>query len=341
MIVEEGHALRRGVGTPSQPVAKGIAALKLAEVSRMRLMLTGSPIFNYGDEIWHLMRYIRPEVLGDEDDFRREWCYGRVVRNPDALRTYLVEQHAMTRKTGQGPKPNVIVQDVDFDAGRLASVEDLARDLAVRATTGSFEQRGMAVRELDMRLRQETGIAKAPYVAKFVRMVVEAGEKVLLFGWHRDVYDIWLDELSDLGCVMYTGTESPAQKNQAKAKFLAGEASVFIMSLRSGEGVDDLQRAASVAVIGELDWSPKVHDQCIGRLNREGQPRWAEGRRVDAIYLVAADGADPPMMETLGLKASQAHHITDGGVFERHSDLKPMERLIARYLDKGKSGAVA
>lgn len=332
-IFEEGHALRRGPGTLHQPVAKGKAALKLAECSRLKLMLTGSPIFNYGEEIWQLMRYVRPEVLGDEGDFRREWCQGRIVQDPEALRTFLIDQHAMTRKRGQGPKPNVIVETVPHDAERLEGVEDLARELAVRATTGSYIERGQAVRDLDMRMRMETGIAKAPYVAKFVRMVVEAGEKVMLFGWHREVYDIWLQALSDLGCVMYTGSESPAQKARSKARFMAGEARVFIMSLRSGEGVDDLQHHASTAIIGELDWSPKVHDQCIGRLNREGQPRWAEeGGRVDAIYLVAADGSDPPIMETLGVKASQAHGIVDGGKAERHSDIKPMEKLVERYL---------
>ncbi|HEX7887555.1 MAG TPA: SNF2-related protein, partial [Phenylobacterium sp.] len=54
-ILDEGHELRRGVGTASQPVAKGIAAMRLAEVSRLRLMLTGTPVFNYGGEIWNLL----------------------------------------------------------------------------------------------------------------------------------------------------------------------------------------------------------------------------------------------------------------------------------------------
>jgi SNF2 family DNA or RNA helicase len=37
-------------------------------------MLTGTPVFNYGDEIWNLMSFVRPEVLGERDDFYREWC---------------------------------------------------------------------------------------------------------------------------------------------------------------------------------------------------------------------------------------------------------------------------
>jgi hypothetical protein len=166
-----------------------------------------------------------------------------------------------------------------------------------------------------------------------VRLLVEAsGEPVVLFGWHRDVYDIWLDALEDLGCVMYTGTESPTQKAQAQQRFLAGEAKVFIMSLRSGAGLDGLQHVARRCVFGELDWSPAMHDQCIGRLNREGQRCWPEP--VEAIFLTADDGSDPPMMEVLGIKASQAHHIVDAGLgpHRRVSDRKPIEKLIERYL---------
>lgn len=329
---DEGHELRRG----AYETGKGQAALRLVEVSRLRLMLTATPVFNYGDDIWNLMSFVRPEVLGQREDFLREWCSnGRVVKDPDALGAYLREQNAMTRRRAETPRANRIVETVPHDVDRLASLEDAMRALAMKVRFGSFEESGQASREMDLRLRMETGIAKAPFVAKFVRQFVEAtGEPVMLFGWHREVYDIWLEELSDLGCVMYTGSESPNQKNQAQQQFLAGEAKVFIMSLRSGAGLDGLQHACSTAIFGELDWSPAMHDQCVGRLNREGQRRWKEDGVVDAVFLVADDGSDPPIMEMLGLKASQAHGIADPGLGPLRVvvDRKPIELLIERYL---------
>lgn len=331
---DEGHELRHG-----QETAKGAAAARLVEVSRMRLMLTGTPIFNYGNEIWNVMQFVRPDVLGDRWDFEREWCSGKVVNDPEALGTYLREQHAMTRQMGQGPPANRIVQPIDHDAATLASIEDFARRQAVIATTGTYEERGQAVRALDLRVRHETGVAKAPFVARYVRMLVEAGENVVLFGWHRAVYDIWLAELGDLGVAMYTGSESTAEKNRSKHAFMDGSARILIMSLRSGAGLDGIQQYASTCVFGELDWSPQMHSQCIGRLNREGQPVWAiEGGRVNAIFLVTDDGSDPPMMEVNGLKASQAHGIVNPGVSPglAGGDRKPLEGLINRYL-KGRA----
>jgi hypothetical protein len=172
------------------------------------------------------------------------------------------------------------------------------------------------------------------YVAAFVRVLVEAGESVILFGWHRDVYDIWLRELADLAPAMFTGSETIARKEAEKARFLNGETGLFIMSLRSGAGVDGLQERCSTVVFGELDWSPGIHHQCVGRVDREGQLCWPDP--VTAIYLVASDGTDPSMMETLGLKHSEASQIVDPalGVQKAASDDSHLKSLVQRYLKR-------
>ncbi len=75
----------------------------------------------------------------------------------------------------------------------------------------------------------------------------------------------------------------------------------MIISLRSGVGLDGLQHRCCTVVIGELDWSPQVHEQIVGRLERPGQTQ-----QVQAIYLHANGGSDPLIIDMLGLKASQA-----------------------------------
>ncbi len=326
---DEMQELRRG-----DAADKGRAAIRLAERARFRLGLTATPIYNYGDEIWQVMRFLRPEVLGEREDFLREWCTAlgngkHRVNDPRALGTYLRDCNAFTRKTKDGRKPSIIVREVDHSVDALAQIEDVARALALTASTGAFTERGEAVRELDMRVRQATGIAKARSVARAVRLMVEAGEPVVLFGWHREVYNIWLAELADLRPAMFTGSETPKAKAAAIEAFVGGYTKLMIMSLRSGAGVDGLQMRAATAVFGELDWSPGVHHQCIGRLDREGQTE-----PVTAIYLVAEDGSDPPIMEVLGVKASQASNIVDPslGVQAAHADDSRLRGLIDRYL---------
>lgn len=343
-IYDEPQNLRTGTST-----SKGRAAQTLSRLASWRLGLTGTPIYNYaGDECWNVLQFIDDTVLGSLDDFRREWCWfdgtRHRVKDARALGTYLRESNVFIRHTKReanfprGSPP--IVENVDYDAKAVAKIEDLAHALALRATTGSFIERGQAARELDMLARMTTGVAKARGVAAFVRMLVEGGEPVVLWGWHRDVYDIWLEELKDLNPVMYTGSETPKQKDESKRAFIEGRSNILIMSLRSGQGVDGLQHRCSTGIIGELDWSPMVHQQCLWRLERDGQKYG-----VSLFYLVSAGGSDPPMIEMLGIKKSEATELVDPHEpadveFELDSEDAVRGRLKAlaeHYLAKRKS----
>jgi SNF2 family DNA or RNA helicase len=338
-VFDEVQELR--TGRVSQ---KGQACFTLAEKATFRLGLSATPIYNYGSEIWNIMQAIDPCVLGTFGDFAREWLSGdRIVNDPAALGTSLREQHVFLRRTKrdvgqQVPPINRIVEIIPSDDKELRSIDQVAHDLALRTVTGSFTDRGMAARELDLRVRHATGVAKARHVAAYCRILLEADIRILLVGWHRDVYDIWLRELADFNPVMYTGTESAKQKDEAVRRFCAGESKLFIMSLRSGAGLDGLQFHCSTVIAGELDWSPKVHEQIIGRLDREGQTE-----QVTAIYLNCEDGSDPPMVDLLGLKAAQSAGIVDPGrdFGPVHTDDSRVKALARQYLSRRELSAIA
>lgn len=340
VIYDEPQSLRTGTGTQ-----KGGAAKVASRMAHYRLGLTATPIYGYGVEIWNVMQFFDDAVLGSYEDFLREWTSPQSgkLKDPVALGAYLREQHVFLRRLKgdvglELPKVSRIVEHVEHDAKSLTSIEDLARRLATRATTGEFTERGQAVRELDMLVRQQTGVAKAKAVALFVRLLLEADEPVILWGWHREVYDIWLSELKEFDPAMYTGSETPSRKARNLEAFIAGETNLLIMSLRSGAGVDGLQHRCSTGVFGELDWSPGIHQQCIWRIDRDGQKS-----PVTAFFLVTDDGSDPPIMEVLGIKASEAQGVIDPhlGVQVVDTDTTNLRRLVERYLDKKRSGAAA
>lgn len=330
---DEIQALRKGTAT-----AKGASSSVLAQRAAYRLGLTATPIYNYGAEIFDVMGFLDGNVLGGRFDFSREWMADlRRIKNPEALGSYLRDQHVFLRRTRtevgrELPPVNRIVDYVGFDAAVVRSAEDLARQLALRASSGAFVDRGQAARELDMLVRHATGLAKAPMVADYVRILLESGEPVLLVGWHRDVYDVWLEKLADFAPALYTGSETAAMKECSKERFLKGETDLMIMSLRSGAGLDGLQERCRTVVFGELDWSPGIHHQVIGRLDRDRAGGVRE--QVMAIFLVTDEGSDPPMMEVLGLKASEAAAIVDPGLGIRAatSDETHLQKLVKRYL---------
>lgn len=133
---------------------------------------------------------------------------------------------------------------------------------------------------------------------------------------------------------MYTGTETAAQKEKAKQDFIDGKTNLFIISLRSGVGLDGLQFRCKMVVIGELDWSPKVHEQLIGRVDRDRGDE--PGQQVTAIYLTSNCGSDPLIIDLLGLKSSQSHGILNPlmAAAPQHSDESRIKLLAQQYLDK-------
>lgn len=333
---DEIQELRTGTKTE-----KGRASMALARNTTYQLGLSATPIYNMGSEIHHVLGFLpgkrNGHVLGTGDEFEREWLgHEGAVREPEALGTYLRASNAFLRRTKadvgqQMDRVTTMVVDVPYDREEERRVEDLARTLAIKSLTGSFVERGSAARDLDLLVRQATGVAKAAGVAQFVRMLVETGEKVVLTGWHREYHEIVLRLLGDLGVAMYTGTESVAGKRRSVADFASGAARVLLLSNRSGAGIDGLQHLCSTVVIGELDWSPEVHHQIVGRVDRDGQTL-----PVTAYYLVCDGGSDPAMVEILGLKASQIRGIVDPhrAFPAPRPDEGKVQRLARRWLER-------
>jgi len=337
---------------------KYTAATHIASEAKLRVGLSATPVYNMGGEIHAVIDVLAPGELGDRSEFEREWCKGdqfgghrgAPVKDPKALGYYLREQGLMIRRTRRDvgrelPALQHIVHEVECDQKAIeavsASVAELARIILAKGGADPF-QKLRASEEFSNQLRQATGVAKAPYVAAFVKMILETGEPIVLAGWHREVYAVWLDLLKDHNPVMFTGSESPVAKERAKQAFVSGQSKLLIMSLRSGAGLDGLQSVCRTVVVGELDWSPKVHDQLIGRVYRDGQKE-----PCVAYFPVADSGSDPVVLDVLGLKAAQAHGINDPDaplVTESTADPERVKRLAEDFLrrhggEKGRAAA--
>lgn len=334
LVLDEAHELRNGASN------KYNAAAMLAQAAELRLGLTGTPVFNYGDDMWHIINVLRPDALGTRSEFLSEWCVNEQrVKHPNVFGSYLRDQGLYIRRTRRDvgrelPGLTIVPMTVDADVGALEAVKTVAADLARRIIdrAGTPEELFKAHGELDWRLRQATGIAKAPHVGAFVQLLVEQGEQVLLYGWHHAVYDVWRGMLDKAGIkyAMFTGQESMFAKTDAVDRFIVGDVQVLIMSLRSGAGLDGLQHSkCEVVVHGEFDWSPQVHRQGNGRLDRDGQTK-----KIVAYYPMCNTGSDPIIVDVLGVKRQQALGIEDPANVDIAPEVDPdrIRTLAQQYL---------
>lgn len=339
VVFDEIQELRTGIQS-----GKGSAASVLCHYADMKLGMSASPMYNYPIEIWNIFDILSPGCLFTPEEFLREWTttnyYDKnqkaLCSDPKALGSYLRERFLLVRRTREDvgrelPPKSTIVHTVDYDKTAVQDFDNMLKMLAEKTLySDSFNERGIAARELDMRTRQVTGVSKARYVAEFVRILLDNDEPVILVGWHREVYRIWQQQLKEYNPLLYTGSETIKQKEDTKTAFINGETKLLILSLRSGVGIDGFQFTnCSTVVFGELDWSPEVHKQVSGRLWRDGQEK-----KVMEIFLISDYGSDPLIVDLLGIKASQANSILNPyqSVTEANYDDSRLKLLAKRIL---------
>nr|WP_241479816.1 DEAD/DEAH box helicase [Mycolicibacterium neoaurum] len=341
VIFDEVQELRR------EESGRYKAAMSVASAATYWVGLSGTPIYNYGAESYNVVDVLRRGALGSREEFAREWCHTSglntktQVQDPPALRTHLISQGLLLRRTLeevgiQVPQVIPVEQSVPSDPKVLAQLDGNAIALArlILDQNANPRQRWTAAGRFDWILRQNTGIAKATFVADFVELIMQSEQWVMLFGWHHAVHDIW--RLCRYNPAMYTGRETDRQKDRSLADFIAGRSRVLVLSLRSGAGIDGLQEVVNPAVFGELDCSPAVHKQAMGRARPRGQTK-----TVRAYFCTTDDGSDPAMLETLDIKDMQAHGLIEGGdagaVAAAPKQMTPeryeqIRRMAARFL---------
>lgn len=341
VVFDECQELRSGQSSPVP--LKYSAARYISSKAKYCMGLSATPVYGYGGEFFSVLDALSPGCVGSYAEFQREWCVASLgdkpkIKEPKMFGEWLYSTGLMLRRTRADvrrelPPFQSVLQEVSSDSAALDSVSANCAELAKLILGDTVLARGAAMeaaQEFSNKLRQATGIGKAPYVADFVRMVAESGEKVVVFAWHRAVYDIYLEKLADLKPVLYTGSESVAGKEAAKKAFVEGDSQVLIVSLRSGSGLDGLQYVCKTIVFGELDWSPGAMNQCEGRIFRDGQQD-----PVVAYYLVSKEGADPSIVDVLGLKKQQLVGVVDPNkdlVESLSVDVDRVRRLARDYL---------
>lgn len=337
VVYDEADQLRRFDSGKSR------AARSLSARVPYRLCMTGTPIHNMGGEMWNVIECCAPGALGSKEQFRETWCdsWGADgkepgLKDPEAFGAYLRSEHLMLRRTREEvgrelPAHEKVIRPIEANLEVLKDMTGRAASLArlVLDKSRSNVERMSSTGQLEQEIRQMTAIAKAPYVAAFVKMLLDNDEPVLLFGWHRRFYDIVMNELREYKPKLYTGSESPTQKHAAATAFINGQTNLLIVSHASGSGLDGVQKRCCRGVMGELDWTAAKMDQCSGRYFRDGQTK-----PCTTDYLVCDYGFDPIMAQIVAMKRDQSDKMLQVGSTQesvemyRDSIIKLAEQLV-------------
>ena len=342
LVADEAQAVKNAA-------AKRSLAL-FALPARFRIALSGTPIENRLAELWSVMRFCNPGLLGPLTRFNERFA-GPIERrsgegrNRDAQRALrrLIAPFVLRRTKPQVlqdlPPRTELVLSIEPEAAEAAHYEALRRmALETAESAAASEQAGQAQFHIlaqltklrraacDPRLvNPELGLAGAK-VRAFAELAAELranGHKALVFSQFVDFLALLRAPLDEAGIrYQYLDGATPAgERNRRVAAFQAGEGDLFLISLKAG-GFGLNLTAADYVVITDPWWNPAAEDQAMGRAHRIGQ-----ARPVTVYRLVARGTVEERIVELHRDKRALAEGVL--GESEHGAALPSAAELIA------------
>jgi SNF2 family DNA or RNA helicase len=259
-----------------------------------RLIMTGTPVENNLSELWNLVDFINPGLLGSAESFQErfvtpieadncKWTRQRLKR---LIQPYLLRR-TKAQVLDELPGRTEIVRKVVLTAEEAALYEALRQKAMEKLNSSNEGSPGhiQILAEL-MRLRRacchprliiddwNMPGAKLTLFLETIDDLVANHHKVLVFSQFVDHLAILRAEIEERGIpYQYLDGSTPApRRKECIDAFQAGDGDVFFISLKAG-GLGLNLTAADYVIHMDPWWNPAVEDQASDRAHRMGQKR--------------------------------------------------------------------
>jgi superfamily II DNA or RNA helicase len=286
---------------PLSRTARELRAIPAA----VRVALTGTPVENRLTELWSILDWTTPGLLGPLERFRRSVAVP-VERYRDADATEqlarVVRPFLLRRRKSDPlivpelPAKTETDRVVPLTPEQATLYEAVVREtLAKIASREGIERRGLVLGLLTA-LKQvcnhpaqylhEPGpltgrSGKLAALDELLGVILDEGEAALVFSQYVEMCGLIRSHLADRGVpTLFLHGRVPARRREEMvARFQDGGAPVFLLSLKAGGVGLNLTRASHV-VHYDRWWNPAVEDQATDRAHRIGQDRPVQVHRL-------------------------------------------------------------
>ena len=279
-----------------------------------RIALTGTPVENRLTELWSIMEFTSPGLLGPAEKFRQRFAIP-IERNSDAAATEQLKRitgpfilrRLKTDKSVIADLPDKLEMKVwcnltpEQASLYQATVDDMME--RIEAADPGIERRGLVLATM-AKLKQVCnhpahllgdGSRLAGRSGKLARLeeicdeIIEAGDKALCFTQYAEFGTMLQPYLAArLGCEVHFlhGGTAKKRRDEFVRDFQEGTGpAVFLLSLKAG-GTGLNLTAANHVIHVDRWWNPAVEDQATDRAFRIGQRRDVQVRKFVCVGTV-------------------------------------------------------
>jgi SWI/SNF-related matrix-associated actin-dependent regulator 1 of chromatin subfamily A len=308
IIIDESHRCKDG-RTKQAKFCMGIAKGK-----KNVFLLTGTPVVNKPMDLISQLHIINMlDVFGGYKGFVDTYCQGYNEASNLQHLNFLLKKNCFYRRDKKDvlkDLPDKIRSIYTCEIENRAEYDKAQNNLEkyLRENLGRDDQ------QISRSLRGEVMVilalckklaarGKINDVVEHVREVVDAGEKIVIFAWHKEIVQELKSHLP--GAVTIVGDDSMDQRQSSVDRFQNDpNVKVCICNIKSG-GVGITLTASSRVGFIELPWHPADGDQCEDRCHRIGQKD-----SVECTYFLGKDTVDEKIYAIIEKKRGMVNQVT-------------------------------
>jgi SNF2 family DNA or RNA helicase len=302
VVCDEAQAIKNHLSQQ----AKAVRALP----ARTRIALTGTPVENQLSELWSIMEFANPGLLGSAKEFRERFSvpierHGdeeaaaglRRVTQPFVLRRLKTDKSIISdlpEKQEMKVWCNLTQEQASLYAAtvsdmlaKIESAEGISRRGLVLATMAKLKQACNHPAHLlgdGSRLAGRSG--KLARLEELCEEIIADGDKALLFTQYAEfgrMLQPYLTHRTGAQVLFLHGGNTKKQRDTMVARFQdSSEPLLFLLSLKAG-GTGLNLTAANHVIHVDRWWNPAVEDQATDRAFRIGQRRDVQVRKFVCV----------------------------------------------------------
>lgn len=311
--------------------------------AKFRMMTTGTPVPNRLEDVYSLLNWLQPGLVGDYFDFKSQYAdnpvSGAISLNKLLRSTIMIRRtrdqvfkelpKSLEFTTLLEPTPNVITNEgmlnrmlntssVDSIQARLLKkkgeaekpgLSEYARE-SIRQEMEELIKKLYTAMKIDgysfeeiSAIRRETSVEKIPFVIERAEEILKEEESMIIAFIHRDVGNR-LKKHFGKRCSVVMGGMSRSAANSQVVRFRSGASQVLLLSIDAAKEGLNLQ-STSYMLVAELPWNDSRFSQLKGRILRPGQTR-------DCRYeiMLFKDSIDEKVAATMVIKKQLHEALT-------------------------------
>ncbi len=333
VVLDEAHTIKNRDTKMSQSAMKITAGF--------RLLLTGTPLQNHVSEMWNLMQFANPGLLGSYQDFAARFLLP-IERDRDKERqrqlkriiTPFILRRTKSEVLGELPEKTEITLKVDLNPDEWAFYDNI-RQKALAEIENKEATAMQALAQItrlrqaacNVRLIEDNFRIPSSKLEQFVQLVAELHanhHRALVFSQFTSHLALVRQRLDSEGIayLYLDGSTTAKERLRLVEEFQQGDMPLFLISLKAG-GLGLNLTAADYVIHLDPWWNPAIEEQASDRAYRIGQHK-----PVTVYRLIASGTIEEKIIDLHKTKKNMADALLEGGNISANMSREEMLDLL-------------